>query len=149
MDINREAPVIGAGEIQIAATPATVWGVLSDVDGWPRWNSDVKSAHMEGPVAVGSTFRWKSGPASLTSTLQAVEPPTEIGWTGTTMTIKAVHVFHLEPRDGGTFVRSEESWEGSIASMLKGYSRKSIDSAITSILAALKREAERQAGAAT
>jgi uncharacterized protein YndB with AHSA1/START domain len=142
MEINRAAPAIGAGEIQVDASPDTVWGILSDIDGWPRWNADVKSAHVEGPVAVGSTFRWKSGPASLTSTLRTVEPPTEIGWTGTTMTIKAVHVFHLEPRDGGTFVRSEESWEGFIASMLKGYSRKSIDSAITSILTALSREAE-------
>ncbi len=93
-------------------------------------------------MAVGSTFRWKSGPASLTSTLRAVEPPTEIGWTGTTMTIKAVHVFHLEPRDGGTFVRSEESWEGFVAGILKGYCRKNIDSAISSILTALKQEAE-------
>ncbi len=133
---------MGAGEIQIAAPPATVWAVLSDIDGWPRWNAEVRSAHLEGPVAVGSTFRWKSGPASLTSTLRAVEPPAEIGWTGTTMTIKAVHVFHLEPRDGGTFVRSEESWEGFIASLLKGYSRKNIGSAITSMLTALKKEAE-------
>jgi uncharacterized protein YndB with AHSA1/START domain len=142
MDINRKAPATAAGEIQIAAGPETVWDVLTDINGWPRWNADVKSARMEGPLAVGSTFRWKSGLASLTSTFQAVEPPSEIGWTGTTMSIKAVHVFRLEPRDGGTFVRSEESWEGFIASMLKGYSHKNIQSAISSILAGLKREAE-------
>ena len=142
MDINRNAPAIGAGEIQIAAPQETVWGMLSDINGWPRWNADVKSAQLDGPLAVGSKFRWKSGPASLTSTLQTVEPQTEIGWTGTTMTIKAVHVFHLEPRDGGTSVRSKESWDGFVAGMLKSYSRKRIDAAISSFLAGLKRESE-------
>jgi uncharacterized protein YndB with AHSA1/START domain len=142
MDINRTAPATGSGEVQIAASPDTVWAILTDIDGWPRWNADVKSAHLDGALAVGSTFRWKSGPASLTSTIQTVRPPSEIGWTGTTMSIKAVHVFHLEARDGGTFVRSEESWEGFVASLLKSYSRKSIDSAISSILTGLKREAE-------
>jgi len=142
MDINRNAPAIGAGEIQIAAPPEAVWGILSDIDGWPSWNAEVKSAHLEGPLAVGSRFRWKSGSASLSSNLQQVDPPKQIGWTGTTLSIKATHVFRLEPRDGGTFVQSEESFEGFVARLLKGFSRKTIDSAIRAFLAGLKREAE-------
>jgi uncharacterized protein YndB with AHSA1/START domain len=142
MDIDRNAPAIGAGEIQIAASPETVWGILSDIDAWPRWNQDIASAKLKGPSAVGSTFRWKSGMASLTSTLRVVDPPKEIGWTGKTMGISAVHVFHLEPRDGGTFIRSEESWRGALASLMKGYSRKNIAKAIDAILTSLKREAE-------
>jgi hypothetical protein len=60
------------------------------------------------------------------------------------MGIKAVHVFRFDPKDGGTLVHSEESWEGLIGSLLKGYSRKSISKAIQSILSHLKIEAERR-----
>jgi hypothetical protein len=77
-----------------------------------------------------------------------VDPPREIGWTGKTIGIKAVHVFRLEPKEGGTLVRSEESWEGLIANLLKGYSRKTLDKAIKNVLSHLKTEAERRAATA-
>jgi uncharacterized protein YndB with AHSA1/START domain len=145
MEINRDAPAIGSGDIKISAPPAVVWDILVDIDAWPGWNPDVKTAHLRGPLAVGTSFRWKSGIASLKSELRSVEPSSEIGWTGTTMSIKAVHVFRLHPEDGGTHVRSEESWEGTLARMMKGYSRKSIGTAIDTALTALKREAEARA----
>ncbi|MGZ8629809.1 MAG: SRPBCC family protein [Actinomycetota bacterium] len=147
MEIDENAPATAEGEIQVEASPEVVWSVLSDIDDWPTWNSDIKMAKLDGPVEVGSTFRWKSGPASLTSTLRSVDPPREIGWTGTTMSIKAVHVFTLRPQDGRTLVRSEESWEGLVASMFKSYSRKTLSKGIQTILANLKREAERPATA--
>jgi hypothetical protein len=80
----------------------------------------------------------------ITSTLREIDPPNEIGWTGTTMGIRAVHVFRFAPQDGGTLARSEESWEGMLASLLKAYSRKTLHRSIQSVLAALKQEAERR-----
>ncbi|HTE68544.1 MAG TPA: SRPBCC family protein [Actinomycetes bacterium] len=148
MDINRNAPATAEGERQIAADPQTVFAVISAIDQWPSWNPDVKSVELQGPVQEGTVFRWKSGPSTLTSTLQVVDPPHEIAWTGTTMGIKAVHVFRFQANDVGTLARSEESWEGLIASLLKGYSRKTLDKGIRSVLAHLKTEAERRAAAA-
>jgi hypothetical protein len=145
MDIDRQAPAIAAGEVQIAAPVDTVWQVISDVRNWPTWNSDIASMAVEGPVEPGTEFRWKFGSARLVSDLQVVDPPREIGWTGVSMGIHAVHVFRLESRDGGTNVRSEESFRGIIASLMKGYSRKVLQRGIDSILAALKTEAERRA----
>ena len=69
MDIDRTAPAIAEGEVRIAAPPATVWDVIADVSAWPTWNGDVKSVALEGPIAPGCVFRWKTGSASLTSTL--------------------------------------------------------------------------------
>jgi uncharacterized protein YndB with AHSA1/START domain len=147
VEINHQAPATAQGEIHIAADPQTVWAVISTIDEWPTWNADVKSARLEGPTAPGSVFKWKAGPSSLVSTLQVVERPREIGWTGRTMGITAVHVFRFEPKDGGTLARSEESWEGLIASLFKGYSRRTLDRGIRSILALLKTEAERRTSA--
>jgi uncharacterized protein YndB with AHSA1/START domain len=148
MDIDRDAPATAEGELQIDADPQTVFSVISAIDRWPSWNPDVKSVTLQGPVQPGTVFRWKSGPSSFTSTLQVVDPPSEIAWTGTTMGIKAVHVFHFRPSDGGTLARSEESWEGLLPSLLKGYSRRTLDKGIRSVLAHLKVEAERRAAAA-
>jgi uncharacterized protein YndB with AHSA1/START domain len=148
MEINRDAPATAEGELQIDADPQTVFSVISAVDQWPSWNPDVKSVTLQGPVQPGTVFRWKSGPSTLASTLQVVDPPGEIAWTGTTMGIKAVHVFRFQPRDGGTLARSEESWEGLFASLLRGYSRRTLDKGIRSVLSHLRTEAERRAATA-
>ncbi len=148
MEINRNAPATADGELGIDADPQTVFSVISAIDQWPSWNPDVKSVTVEGPVQPGTVFRWKAGPTTLTSTLQVVDPPHEIAWTGTTLGIKAVHVFRFQAKDGGTLARSEESWEGLIANLLKGYSRKTLDKGIRSVLSHLKAESERRAAAA-
>ena len=148
MEINRNAPATAEGELRIDADPQTVFSVISAIDQWPSWNPDVKSVTVEGPVQPGTVFRWKSGPSTLTSTLQVVDPPDEIAWTGTTLGIKAVHVFRFQASDGRTLAHSEESWEGLIARLLKGYSRRTLDKGIRSILSHLKTEAERRAATA-
>jgi uncharacterized protein YndB with AHSA1/START domain len=145
MEINRSSPATATGEVQIDADPRAVFSVLSAINQWPSWNPDVKSVRVDGPVEPGTVFHWRSGPSSLTSTLQVVDPPHEIAWTGTTMGIKAIHVFRLVPTERGTLVRSEESWEGIIPSILKAYSRKVLDKAIRRVLSHLKAEAERRA----
>jgi uncharacterized protein YndB with AHSA1/START domain len=144
MDIDRTAPATAEGEIQIAAPPDTVWAIITDLSAWPIWNPDVKSMEFEGPLQPGSIFRWKSGSTSIVSTLKFVDAPREVGWTGVSMGIHAVHVFHFEPSDGGTRVRSAESFRGFIPSVLKKYSRKVLQRGIDGILRSLKTEAERR-----
>jgi uncharacterized protein YndB with AHSA1/START domain len=148
MEINRSAPATADGELRIDADPETVFAVISAIDQWPSWYPDVKSVRLQGPVQPGTVFRWKSGPSTLTSTLQLVDPPHEIAWTGTTMGIKAVHVFRFQAAGGGTLARSEESWEGLLARVLRGYSRRTLDKGIRSVLGHLKAAAERRAATA-
>ncbi|HZB35277.1 MAG TPA: SRPBCC family protein [Gaiellaceae bacterium] len=142
--INEAAPVVGASEIEIAAAPETVWDVLTTIDRWPTWNPDIKSMSMEGDVAAGSVFRWKAGPGTITSTIRRVEPPRLIAWTGKTFGIRAIHFYRLEPRDGKTFVRTEESFEGIIARLMRRSLQKTMDSALPDGLRYLKDEAEKR-----
>lgn len=145
MEVNRNAPVVAADEIDVAASPGAVWDVLTDLESWPRWNPDVKSMSMEGDLAEGSTFRWKAGPATITSTIRRVEPPTVIAWTGTTLGIRAKHVYRLEPRGGATHVHTEESYEGLVARLLRGSLQKTLEKALSDGLRYLKTETERRA----
>ncbi len=145
MEIDPSASVIARGATFIEARPEAVFAVIAAIDDWPRWNTDVKSVEVDGRVVPGTTFRWRTGSISIASELAVVDPPREIGWTGATMGIRAAHVFRLEARDGGTLARSEESWEGWVPSLLKGYSRRTLEKALTNVLADLKAAAERQA----
>ena len=142
--INEKAPVVGRSEIEIDATPEVVWDVLTAIERWPSWNPDVKTMSMEGPLDEGSVFRWKAGPGTITSTLRRVEPPRLVAWTGKTLGIRAVHFYRLEPRDGGTFVRTEESYEGLVARLLRGSLQKTLDRALADGLGYLKNEAEQR-----
>ena len=145
MAVDEGAPVVGASEIVISAPPETVWDVLASIDAWPAWNPDVKWVSVEGDVVEGTQFRWKSGPGTVTSTLRRVERPRLIAWTGRTFGIDAVHVWRLEPQDGATFVRTEESFDGVVARLLRRSLRKTLDATLESGLRHLKIEAERRA----
>ncbi|HKY11979.1 MAG TPA: SRPBCC family protein [Gaiellaceae bacterium] len=145
--INARAPVVGTSQIEIAAEPQIVWEVLTAFEGWPSWNPDVKSMSMHGAVVTGSRFRWKAGPGTITSTIERVEPPRLIAWTGKTLGLRAIHFYWLEPRDGKTFVRTEESYEGLVAGLMRARLKKTLDRALANGLRSLKAEAERRASA--
>ena len=147
MDIRETAPAVARARVQVAADPDTVWRLLSDLEGWPRWKPDVRSVSLRGPLAPGSEFVWKAGPGTIRSTLREVERPARIVWSGATLGIKAIDVFRLEPHDGGTLVTEEESWEGFVVTLFAGRLRRTLQSSIDKGLADLKSEAERRAAA--
>jgi uncharacterized protein YndB with AHSA1/START domain len=148
MQVNEQAPLVARSETQIDASAEAVWAVMADIEQWPAWNPDVKSAALEGPLAAGTAFRWKSGPSNITSTLREVDAPRTIAWTGRQMGIEAVHIWRIESRDGGSLVVTEESWNGFPVRLLFGLGRKMLQNALDSGLRHLKAEAERRAGAA-
>lgn len=88
MKINEDVPVIAVGEIVIAADSPTVWNVISAIDHWPRWNPDIRRASLDGKLAEGSKFRWKSGPGTITSTIRRVEKPHVLAWSGITLGVQ-------------------------------------------------------------
>jgi carbon monoxide dehydrogenase subunit G len=147
-EINSEAPVVGCSEIEIAAAPEVAWDVLTEIEGWPSWNPEVKSVSMDGGLDEGAVFRWKSGPGTITSTIEAVEAPRRIAWSGTSFGIKAFHVHTLEAQNGGTLVRTEESYDGLVARLFHGLLQKTLDKTLRGGLAHLKTEAERRGSSA-
>jgi uncharacterized protein YndB with AHSA1/START domain len=143
--IDVRAPVVGAAEIEVSAEPQLVWDVLTAFQRWPTWNPDIESISMHGDVAVGSTFRWKAGPGTITSKIEEVEPPRRIAWTGRTLGIRAFHVWWLEPSDDATMVLTEESYEGLVARVFRRPLQKALDRALDNALRHLKVEVERRA----
>lgn len=145
MEVDRNAPVVAESRITIAAGPDVVWATIADFERWPLWNPEVKSMSLDGPVAEGTTFQWEAGPSTITSTLRCVDPPREIGWTGRTLGIDAVHVWRFEPSDGQTLATTAESWAGWLPRLIRGPMRKQLQTALDAGLTPLKAEAERRA----
>jgi hypothetical protein len=108
-----------------------------------NWNSDVKEATLQGDLKSGTQFKWKAGLGKITSVLQNVEPPHLIAWTGKTMGINAIDVYKINPLNGKTIVKEEESWEGLISRVMHGRMQEILDNSLKSGLESLKAEAER------
>jgi Polyketide cyclase / dehydrase and lipid transport len=144
MTINESAPVVGRSEIEIAADPKVAWNVLTAIGRWPDWNPAVKSVPFEEGIEEGSEFRWKAGPGSIWSTIQNVDAPWRIVWTGSTFGIKAIHVHTLEPRAGGTLVKTEESYDGLVARVFHRRLQETLDTTLDNEVRHLKAEAERR-----
>jgi hypothetical protein len=142
MTIDKQAPVQEKAETRTAASPQTVWEVLAGVDDWPSWNPDVARARLDGPLADGATIRWKAGGARLTSRIAAVAPEREIGWTGRTLGLRAVHVWRLEPDGDGTRIVTEESMSGMPARLFRTRVQSMLNRSLAAMLAALTAEAE-------
>lgn len=141
-DINREAPVVAEADIEIDARPEQVWQALVDVERWPQWNPGVKSVSLDGPLVETATFRWKAGMSTITSTVVRLDSPYLIAWTGKTLGIRAFHVWRLEPIDVRTLVRTEESYEGPVARILRRPLQKILERTLADGVRHLKAEAE-------
>jgi hypothetical protein len=142
-----DAPVSAAAEADIAAPVETTWDVLTDIKRWPAWNPDVKSVDLQGEVTTGAVFRWKAGPGTITSTIERLERPNLIAWTGTTLGgLRAHHVWRLEKRNGTTHIRTTESFSGLLARVFRRPLRKTLERSLADGVRHLKAEAERQAG---
>jgi hypothetical protein len=88
-------------------------------------------------------FRWKAGPATITSTIRRVELPGLIAWTGKTLGISAIHYWWLEPRNGTTFVRRAVSYDGLVARLFRRRLQRAFDDAPPNGPRDLNAEAER------
>ena len=81
---------------------------MADAERRPRlgaWNAGIESITLDGPVAVGTTFRMKPpGEDELTSTIAELEPPrlitddTDVG----ELVIRVAHL--VEPVAGGSSI---------------------------------------------
>ena len=145
MAARDNAPVTGRAQIEVNAPQQVVWEVLTRLEDWPSWNSDVKWMRLEGPLAPGTEFRWKAGPGTIVSRIDKVEAPRYISWHGRTLTIDAYHEWWFEPREAGTFVRTEETFSGVLARVLRGPLQKTLDKSFADALERLKSAAERRA----
>ena len=73
---------------------------------------------------------------------QEVDAPRRIVWGGSAQGIVAVHVWTLDPQEGGVLVKTEESWEGEPVDAQVETLQGALDKSLRDWLKNLKRIAE-------
>ena len=133
-------------EIDIAAAPARVWTVLTDLAGWSRWNPFIRAIGGDlMPGARLTTQMHPSGgrPMSFRPIVDAVVPEVSFGWRGRLLfpgLFDGHHTFRLAPIAGGTHLIHAESFTGLL---LLAMNVERFRADFTAMNLALKAEAER------
>jgi uncharacterized protein YndB with AHSA1/START domain len=140
--INLNAPVKCSKSISINASCEKVWKILTDINHWANWQTDISNPKINGELKPETTFTWKTGGAKINSTLHTVEPSKKFGWTGKTFGLFAIHNWTLTESNGITIVTVDESMEGFLASILKSSFNKNLEKGMLHWLNLLKQTCE-------
>jgi uncharacterized membrane protein len=141
-EINQSAPVKASVEITIHAPVEKVWGLLTDIPNWPKWQPDITSTEISGPLQSGTSFTWKNGGTQIHSRIALVQPNEQFAWTGTASVAKAIHVWKLQRLPNSqTLVKTDESMEGFMLTVF--YSSKKLQEGDQRWLDRLKQAAEK------
>ncbi|MCR9155971.1 MAG: SRPBCC family protein [Rhodobacteraceae bacterium] len=141
-DIDLTARAKARASIVISAPRDAVWALIADPETWPNWNGGVEWVGAVGHVTVGTRFEWRAGGMTIRSTVQALDAPGFIGWTGASTVISARRVWCLTAEGASTRVETAESFRGAYATFLPGHARRTIQSALEQGLVDLKSECE-------
>lgn len=133
-------------EVNIGAEAQVVWKLLTDAQGFPRWNSTISS--IEGQIREGERLRVRAPGTKriFTPKVSGVVPNERMTWSdGSSPMFKGVRTFSLSPgSNGSTDFAMEERFSGLIFALVKG-SLPDFRPIFEAYASDLKREAERAA----
>lgn len=142
-------------ELEIDASPETVWRVLTDFAAYPDWNPYV--LHLAGDLALGETLEltiaqrnW-NGPLTLYPTVARLEAPRTFGWHGRVGLAglhETDHYFELKPLpDGRTRLVQTEEFRGWLPAWMDSESHRApTREAFAAMDEALARRAAHESG---
>lgn len=142
--VNNLAPVLAEDRIEIAAKTSDVWEVLTSIEAWPKWQSDVSEAQLKGPLAENTEFVWKAGGLKFHSKIHTMKQGAEFGWTGSTLGASAIHNWTFKESEGSTTVLVVESLQGIFPFLFRKYFQKNLVLGLKKNLEELKTAAEKQ-----
>ncbi|MFJ3231217.1 SRPBCC family protein [Streptomyces sp. NPDC086787] len=143
--IDETAPVVVRLSTVIDAPLATVWEAHTNIAAWPVWNPDIERAELNGPLAPGSSFSWRTHGLEITSTVSELVPGERIVWGGPADGITGIHVWTFEENGGQVVVRTEESWSGAPVEGAVDHLTKALHDSLENWLSHLKSRSEHAA----
>ncbi|MFD5426469.1 SRPBCC family protein [Streptomyces sp. NPDC127084] len=140
--IDETAPAIVRLSTEIEAPLAAVWELHTGIAAWPTWNTDIDRAELNGPLAPGSSFNWRTHGMEITSTVHELVPGERIVWGGPSAGITGIHVWTFEQHGDHVVVRTEESWSGAPVEAAVDELSKALHASLENWLRQLKDQAE-------
>ena len=142
--VRRAFSLLGRVDVDIRARADTVWRLLTDAEGFPRWNATV--ARIEGLISEGQRLRIHVPGTTRTfpPRVSGVVPNQGMTWSGGLAGVfKGVRTFSLTPRtDASTHFTMEERFSGLVFALVRS-SMPDFGPIFERYASDLKREAER------
>ena len=145
--IDLTAPVIARHAVDIAAPLDIVWGLHTDVNAWPMWQTDITAAHLDGGFTEGASFTWTSFGFGVTSTIYHLADRAMVLWGGTADGITGIHEWLFTASPTGVRVATNESFAGAPIVADAGHMQELLDGSLRSWLSYLKAAAESRSAA--
>jgi hypothetical protein len=142
--INSNAPVKCSKTITVNTDSKKVWSVLTNIENWSTWQTDISKAKLHGDLKAETTFDWITGGVKIRSILHTVEQHKHFGWTGKTFGIFAIHNWTLTETGDTTTIEVDESMEGFVAGLFKKSFNRNLENGMLKWLDLLKQECEKQ-----
>ena len=133
-------------EIDIKASPETVWNILLRAETWPDWyegasNVKVKDSNT-GLLTQDAFFSWKTMGLDFESTIKEFKPNERLSWESVKKSIKGYHAWLIIPTENGCKLVTEESQHGFLTFLEKTFQPKKLEKLHQIWLEEIKRKAE-------
>lgn len=120
--INENASIRDRQSAIVNAPIEKVWDLLVNVNDWPDWNPEIKSAKCD-KVEPGAEFEWTVRHTHLHSKFKVVDEPTLLTWVGKGKLTKMIFVWSFEASDEQTIITVEQSVEGIVLPLFNNHSK--------------------------
>lgn len=136
-------------EIQIAASPETVWKILTDLEQYPEWNPFIRNA--QGRLKEGQKLAVRIAPPgskemTFKPTVTTVIEYAEFSWLGYFIfpgIFDGRHIFGITENEGGCLLVQKEEFSGLLVPLLWNSMEKNTREGFVLMNEALKQRAER------
>jgi len=132
------APVVAAVAIEVAAPIGEVWAVLAAPSTWNNWYPDIRNVKLIGPIGPAAEFTFSTGPAKVSATIDAWEPPNLLRFVGRSRGSTAIYRFRLTATPGGVIVELAQATSGIAAKAMRPMMQKIADTSLPQWLEALR-----------
>ncbi|OEK00192.1 hypothetical protein BFP97_01100 [Roseivirga sp. 4D4] len=134
-------------EIDIKASPATVWDILIMAESWPDWYEGAKDVQITNSDAQAlkdnSIFEWKTMGQDFTSYVTEFDEPYRLSWESKKSSIQGYHAWLIVPTKDGCKLITSEAQFGFLTLMQKAFVPNKLRKLHDLWLAEIKQKAEK------
>ena len=112
------SPIHFTNELEVAASPATIWSLLVDPVAWPSFYPGVDHVQLldgHESLRLGTRFETNLAGQDVVAAVQEFEPMTRIAWSGypkVSQASPAYHAWIITPTPNGCHLWTEETMQG-------------------------------------
>ena len=112
------SPIHFTNELEVEASPETIWALLTDPSAWPDFYPGVEHVQLldgHDRFRLGTRFETNLAGEDVYASVQEFEPRTRIAWGGgpkASAQSRAYHAWIITPTANGTHLWTEETMQG-------------------------------------